>query len=142
MFCLDNTCRYWLYNKPVDMRKSFNGLSGIVTNAMCERLRSGDVFIFANASRNMMKLLCQEDGGLVLYSIRLDMGRKNFLFAGNHEAAIRAAIVYSLLSSCKAAGIEPREWLEDILVRLPGFKGDLAQLLPGNWQAPPATTTR
>ena len=75
MFCLDNTCRYWLYNKPVDMRKSFNGLSGIVTNAMCERLRSGDVFIFANASRNMMKLLRQEDGGLVLYSIRLDMGR-------------------------------------------------------------------
>lgn len=75
MFSLDNTCRYWLYNKPVDMRKSFNGLSGIVTNAMCERLRSGDVFIFANASRNMMKLLRQEEGGLVLYAIRLDMGR-------------------------------------------------------------------
>ena len=75
MFSLDNTCRYWLYNKPVDMRKSFNGLSGIVTNAMSERLRSGDVFIFANASRNMMKLLRQEEGGLVLYSIRLDMGR-------------------------------------------------------------------
>ena len=56
------------------MRKSFNGLSGIVTNAMCERLRSGDVFIFANASRNMMKLLRQEEGGLVLYAIRLDMG--------------------------------------------------------------------
>ena len=75
MFSLDNTCRYWLYNKPVDMRKSFNGLSGIVTNAMCERLRSGDVFIFANASRNMMKMLRQEEGGLVLYSLRLDLGR-------------------------------------------------------------------
>ena len=44
MFNLDNTCRYWLYNKPVDMRKSFNALSGIVTNAMCERLRSGDAY--------------------------------------------------------------------------------------------------
>ncbi len=43
MFSLDDTCRYWLYNRPVDMRKSFNGLSGIVTNAMCEKLRSGDV---------------------------------------------------------------------------------------------------
>ena len=75
MFSLDNGCRYWLYNKPVDMRKSFNGLSGIVTNAMCERLRSGDVFIFANANRNMMKMLRQEEGGLVLYSLRLDMGR-------------------------------------------------------------------
>ena len=65
MFSLDGTYRYWLYNKPVDMRKSFNGLSGIVTNAMCERLRSGDVFIFVNSSRNMMKMLRQEEGGLV-----------------------------------------------------------------------------
>ena len=53
MFSLDGTYRYWLYNKPVDMRKSFNGLSGIVTKAMCERLRSGDVFIFVNASPNI-----------------------------------------------------------------------------------------
>ena len=71
MFSLDGTYRYWLYNKPVDMRKSFNGLSGIVTNAMCERLRSGDVFIFVNSSRNMMKMLRQEEGGLVLYAIRV-----------------------------------------------------------------------
>lgn len=75
MFCLNDTYRYWLYNKPVDMRKSFNGLSGIVVNAMNENLRSGDVYVFTNSSRNMMKMLRQEEGGLVLYSIRLDMGR-------------------------------------------------------------------
>ena len=86
MFSLDDTCRYWLYSKPVDMRKSFNGLSGIVTNVMCERLRSGDVFIFANANRNMMKLLRQEEGGLVLYAIRLDMGRMRIPSAGSDDA--------------------------------------------------------
>ena len=85
MFSLDGTYRYWLYNKPVDMRKSFNGLSGIVTNAMCERLRSGDVFIFVHASRNMMKMLRQEEGGLVLYAIRLDMGRMRVPSAGSEE---------------------------------------------------------
>ena len=85
MFSLDGTYRYWLYNKPVDMRKSFTGLSGIVTNAMCERLRSGDVFIFVNASRNMMKMLRQEEGGLVLYAIRLDMGRMRVPSAGSEE---------------------------------------------------------
>ena len=85
MFSLDGTYRYWLYSKPVDMRKSFNGLSGIVTNAMCERLRSGDVFIFVNASRNMMKMLRQEEGGLVLYAIRLDMGRMRVPSAGSEE---------------------------------------------------------
>jgi len=57
------------------MRKSYNGLSGIVTNAMCGNLRGGDVYIFVNTSRNMMKMLRHEEGGLVLYSIRLDMGR-------------------------------------------------------------------
>ena len=64
----------------------------------------------------------------------LALGRKNYLFAGNHDAAIRAAIVYSLFSSCKAAGIEARAWLEDILIRLPSHEGDLADLLPGNWR--------
>ena len=68
------------------MRKSFNGLSGIVTNAICERLRSGDVFIFVNASRNMMKMLRQEEGGLVLYAIRLDMGRMRVPSVENEEA--------------------------------------------------------
>ena len=69
----------------------------------------------------------------------LALGRKNYLFAGNHDAAVRAAIVYSLFSSCKAAGIEARTWLEDILVRLPQHHVDLEELLPGNWQPLPGT---
>ena len=109
----------------------------IGTNAMCERLRSGDVFIFVNSSRNMMKMLRQEEGGLVLYSIRRGQVQAEVQDGqgpGNHDAAVRAAIVYSLFSSCKAAGIEARAWLEDILVRLPGHNGDLGCLLPGNWR--------
>lgn len=38
MFSLDNTMRYWLYNKPVNMRMGFNGLSGIVNNSMGMRM--------------------------------------------------------------------------------------------------------
>ena len=62
----------------------------------------------------------------------LALGRKNYLFAGNHDAAVRAAIVYSLLSSCKAAGIDTRAWLEDVLKRIPSEKNPDA-LLPANW---------
>ena len=72
----------------------------------------------------------------------LALGRKNYLFAGNHDAAIRAAIVYSLFSCCKAAGINTRAWLEDILLRLPGFKDDISTLLPGNWQPLTATSSK
>ena len=62
----------------------------------------------------------------------LALGRKNFLFAGNHDAAVRAAIVYSLFSSCKAAKVDTRAWLEDVLRRVPSEK-NLEMLLPGHW---------
>ena len=39
---------------------------------------------------------------------------QNFLFCGNHDAAIRAAIVYSLVDSCKALDVDLREWMEDV----------------------------
>ena len=49
MFSLNDSMRYWLYNKPVNMRLGFNGLTGIVNNSM--NIRSGDVFVFVNASK-------------------------------------------------------------------------------------------
>lgn len=64
----------------------------------------------------------------------LAMGRKNYLFCGNHDAAVRAAIVYSLFASCKAAKVDTRDWLEDILRRLPTEKNP-EMLLPCNWSA-------
>lgn len=97
MFSLDGDVKYWLYNKPVDMRKSFNGLSGIVTNGMCASLRSGDVYIFMNASRNMMKMLRQEEGGLVLYAIRLDMGRMKPAVQTSDDEVISSGISYEEL---------------------------------------------
>ena len=94
MFSLDGGVKYWLYNKPVDMRKSFNGLSGIVTNVMCASLRSGDVYIFMNASRNMLKMLRREEGGLVLYALRLDMGRMKPAKTSSDEDVISSVISY------------------------------------------------
>lgn len=66
----------------------------------------------------------------------LALGRKNFLFSGNHDAAARAAIVYSLVDSCKALDIDPREWIEDVLLRISGNENNreaLRELLPGKW---------
>lgn len=73
------------------------------------------------------------DNNLVENAIRpLALGRKNFLFCGNHDAAI----VYSLIGSCKAAEVDPREWLEDILLKIPENGTDrstLRELLPSRW---------
>lgn len=107
MFSLDASQRYWLYNKPVDMRKSFNGLSGIVTNGMGATLRSGDVFIFINASRNMVKMLRQEEGGLALYAMRLDMGRMKLPEGGSPDVISSSMDYDSMLEMVRSAMNSP-----------------------------------
>ena len=49
---------------------------------------------------------------------------------------MRAAIAYSLIASCKAAGVDVRTWLVDILGRIPSYKGLWRDLLPAHWKAP------
>lgn len=67
----------------------------------------------------------------------LAIGRKNYLFCGNKAAAYRTAIVYSLISCCKSADIDPRIWLEDVLNRLPLYVKEgknTSELLPHHWK--------
>ena len=60
------------------------------------------------------------DNNLVENSIRpVALGRKNYLFAGSHEGARRAAIMYSFLGTCKKNNVEPFTWLKDVLTMLP-----------------------
>jgi hypothetical protein len=48
----------------------------------------------------------------------ITIGRKNFMFAGSHDAAQRSAMLYSLLGTCKALGIDPFEWLKYVFLRI------------------------
>ena len=78
------------------------------------------------------------DNNLIENAIRpLALGRKNYLFCGNDASAYRAAIVYSLISTCKAVDVDPRTWMEDVLRKIPYYQRDqrdLAELLPFNWK--------
>lgn len=63
------------------------------------------------------------------------LGRKNYLFAGSHDGAHRAAVLYSLLNSCKIHSVNPRTWLTDLLQRIPAQPGlEPRQLLPHLWK--------
>ena len=74
MFSLSSSHSYHLYRKSCDMRKSFDGLSGLVRNELGRDPLSGEVFVFLNRSRTFIKLLHWENGGLVLYYKRLEKG--------------------------------------------------------------------
>ena len=75
MFHLHQSLQYYLYPLPVDMRKSFYTLSGIVITAMNRDVRSGEVFIFVNRNQTIMKILHMEYAGLVIYHKKLESGR-------------------------------------------------------------------
>lgn len=73
------------------------------------------------------------DNNNVENSIRpVALGRKNYMFAGSHEGAKRAAMMYSFLGTCKINNVEPFSWLKDVLTRIPDHSiHKLEELLPG-----------
>ena len=73
------------------------------------------------------------DNNLTENSIRpVALGRKNYMFAGSHDAAQHAAIVYSLLATCKINNVEPFEWLSKTLSQISDHPANqLHKLLPG-----------
>lgn len=79
------------------------------------------------------------DNNLVENAVRpIAVGRKNYLFAGSHEAAQRAAMVYSLLATCKLHNINPYYWLKDVLENMHRFTTkNIESLLPQNWKKLP-----
>jgi len=74
MFALTESHRFFVFSQVTDMRKSFDALCGVVRMGLCRNPLSGEVFVFVNRKRNMMKLLHWQQGGFVLYFKRLEKG--------------------------------------------------------------------
>ena len=74
----------------------------------------------------------QIDNNLIENSIRpVALGRKNYLFAGSHDAAQQAAMMYSFLSCCKINNIEPFNWLKNTLTIIQDYPANkIIELLP------------
>lgn len=74
----------------------------------------------------------QIDNNLVENIIRpVALGRKNYLFAGSHQAATRSGMLYSFLATCKLNNINPDRWMKETLAVLPDIKqSELINLIP------------
>ena len=65
------------------------------------------------------------------------IGRRNYMFAGSEAGAERAAIIYSLVASCKLHGICPFEYFRDVLKKVSTHpQSRIDELLPSNWKPP------
>jgi transposase len=86
MLTLGSTGRIWVCVQAVDGRKSFDGLSAIVTTHLGHDPLSGDLFIFRNRRGDRLKILAWQGDGFALYLRRLERG--SFAFPKADAAAL------------------------------------------------------
>jgi transposase len=90
-----NQLRFYLYRHPTDMRKSFDGLFGIVSQVLSLDPLSGDVYVFVNRRRDRIKLLVWDRGGFWIFYKRLEKG--TFQLPPNTDDAETVALPYEEL---------------------------------------------
>jgi len=116
MLALFDNRRYFLYRVATDMRKSFDGLSGLVKQEMKQHVLSGDVFIFINRRRNQVKLICWDKDGLAVYHKRLEKGTFELPAAGMESVITLTALQLRLILD----GIQLQSIKHRPRYRLPG----------------------
>ena len=82
------------------------------------------------------------DNNLVENDVRPSVvGRKRWLFIGHPDAGWRSAVIYTIIQSCRRRGLNPQEYLTDVLGRLPAMKSiEVKAVLPSRWKPSGAGT--
>ena len=79
----------WAYGTPADLRKGFDGLSGLVSQQLRQDPLSGDCYLFVNATRKRAKVLLWDGTGLCIYAKRLERGRFASLWRDADACVVR-----------------------------------------------------
>ncbi len=106
MFDSNQPRRILAWRQPVDMRKSFDGLVGLVRDAMIENPLSGSLFVFVNRRGNYLKLVYWDRTGFALFAKRLDRGR--FAIPGQDQTQSLSPEQFRLILDGIVLGGRPR----------------------------------
>ena len=110
MIALPNGAEFLLYREPADMRKSFDGLSGIVREKFGREPTDGTLFLFINRRRDRIKLLYWDRDGLALWYKRLESGSLERIDrAGGAAIRLDATELSMLLSGVSLSRIKRRK---------------------------------
>ena len=118
MFGLTTATRVFAATAPIDMRKGFDGLFGLVRDLLGEDPLSGHLFLFTNRQRTRLKVLVFDGSGLWVCAKRLEKG----CFAwpqpqqGQPRATLRPAELTLLLNGIDLYQTRPRRWFRGIAV--------------------------
>ena len=89
MIALDRHTRIYAYTQPADMRKGFDGLSGLVRRELGADPTDGSLFLFINRRRDRMKILHFDGGGFWLYYRLLEEGTFETLTTQDDSSTLR-----------------------------------------------------
>jgi len=112
MLSLTASVRYFLYRHQTDMRKGFDGLSGVVRQGLSKDPLSGDVFIFLNRRRNQVKLLLWERDGFSIYHKRLERGTYELPLRDGDAVELRSDELMLILQGIVLKSVRRRERFE------------------------------
>lgn len=97
MLTLGLSGRVWVCVEPVDGRKSFDGLSAVVTAQLGRDPLSGDLFVFKNRRGDRLKILAWQGDGFAMYLRRLERGTFAFPHADTAEVSVTATELAMIL---------------------------------------------
>ena len=101
--------------EPVDLRKSFSGLEGLVSERLGEDLRQGALFVFINRRHTRLKILCWDGSGLWLLMKRLEQGTFSWpksIEAGRVKLKLTPEAFVMLTDGIDLRGAKLRPWYE------------------------------
>jgi transposase len=98
MLNLPPQVRVFVCTRPTDMRKSFDGLCGLVEEVFDQQALSGHLFVFVNRRRDRVKILAWEGDGLSIWYKRLEAGTFQIPAVGREGVEVDAAELSMLLS--------------------------------------------
>ena len=107
MIDLAGVRRYFLYRQSTDMRKSFNGLCGLVINELGKDPMCGDGFVFVNKRRTLIKILIWDRTGFLIYYKKLEKG--TIEIPEDDNADLKISTLVMMLEGIQLEGIRHRK---------------------------------
>jgi len=109
MLSIPPNATIFLYTQPTDMRKGFDGLSGIVRSELAGDPLDGSLFLFINRRRDRMKILYFDGSGYWLYYKLLEAGTFETIDAKHKCISIDSTQLAMLLGGVSLVGVKRRK---------------------------------
>ena len=111
MLAINSLVKIYLHAEPVDMRKSFDGLFGIIKSDLHLDVRDGGVFMFLNLRRNRIKLMHWDRDGLAIWMKRLEKGcfQRPLRSPDGKHVIVDPTELQSILSGIELSSIKQRK---------------------------------